>query len=359
METALRQISRGLLQCGHDLRVVVSAESPRSREEEIEGVQVRRIARWGEWWSLPLNPFLPAVLRRLHREFKPELVHLHLPNPAMAAVWLAVGDPQIPLVVSYHSDIVRQRGLDGILEPLRQRLLRRARTVVVTSEELKEQSRSLRPHRERCAVVPFGVEIPGSASPAAGAEGLPWPRYYLFVGRMVYYKGLDILLSALAGEEIPLVVVGDGPLRGRWENLSRKLGMEQQVRFLGEISSERLDLLYRACHALVLPSTAASETFGLVQLEAMARGRPVVAARASGGVVSVQEEGVSGLLVPPGDIAALRLALTGLWRDPFLADKMGRAARERVREHFDADRSHQLLCSVLERAVGRSGGEGR
>ncbi len=355
METVLGGICRELVRRGHQVRVLVSATGWSARRERIAGVEVFRLGRWGQWRSLPLNPALPWAIRQQRRRFLPDLVHLHLPNPAMAAAWLLLGDPRVPLVVSYHSDIVRQRWLGRVLEPLRQKVLERAEAIVVASRELVDQSRSLRPHRERCRVIPFGIETadPGPAPPDRDAmTSLPWPRYYLFVGRMVYYKGLDILLRALAEETMPLVVVGDGPLRSRWEELTHRLGLSQRVRFLGEVAPAVLDSLYRGCHALVLPSTAASETFGLVQLEAMVRGRPVIAARASGGVVSVQEEGVTGLLVSPGDVRALRGALRQLWEDPRRADRMGEAARQRVRERFDAAARGRELSELLERIAG-------
>ncbi len=356
METVLRRTCLGLSARGHRVQVLVSGDGLRSRSETLEGVEVLRLGRWGQWRSLSLNPGLPWAIRRVVRRFRPQIVHLHLPNPAMAVAWSFLGDRGLPLVISYHSDIVRQRWLGRLLEPLRQRVLTRAAAIVVSSEDLLERSGSLRPHRARCVVIPLGVDVgevegESGGGDASDATGLPWTRYYLFVGRMVYYKGLDVLLAALKEEEMPLAVVGDGPLRRRWEALSRRWGLQERVRFLGEVGSDRLDTLYRSCHALVLPSTAPSETFGLVQLEAMARGRPVVAARASGGVASVQEDGVTGLLVPPGDAPALRDALRALWDDPGQAGRMGEAARRRVRTHFDERTSIDRLAALLERAV--------
>ncbi len=352
MESTLEQICLGLRRRGHRVLALVSADERRASASYRKGVAVWRLGRCGQIASSPVNPGLARALRRARSQFRPELVHLHLPNPAVAVGWLLFGDPELPLVVSYHSDIIRQRRLASLLEPLRQRVLTRARRIVVSSEDLKRSSRSLAAHRERCIVIPWGIDVetilPGGAP---SRESLPFPRYFLFVGRMVYYKGLDVLLAALKGENMSLVVVGEGPLRARWEKQTRRYELGDRVYFAGDVSPQALDKLYRGCVAQVLPSTAPSETFGLVQLEAMARGRPVVAARASGGVASVQEDGITGLLVPPAEVDSLRSALKTLWDDPRRAESMGQAARKRVVAHFDQGQRMRQLARVLEGLV--------
>ncbi|HKI84640.1 MAG TPA: glycosyltransferase, partial [Candidatus Krumholzibacteria bacterium] len=352
MESALEQICLGLRRRGHRVLALVSADERRASASYREGVAVWRLGRYGQIASSPVNPGLARALKRVRSQFRPQLVHLHLPNPAVAVAWLLFGDRQLPLVISYHSDIVRQRRLASLLEPLRQRVLARAAKIVVSSEDLRNSSRSLAAHRARCIVIPWGIDVdtilPG---PPPSPELLPFPRYFLFVGRMVYYKGLEVLLAALQQENMPLVVVGEGPLRARWEKQAASRGLGDRVYFAGAVSQQALDTLYRGCVAQVLPSIAASETFGLVQLEAMARGRPVVAARASGGVASVQEDGVSGLLVPPADADSLRRALKTLWDDPQRAEAMGQAARARVVSHFHQGRRMEQLSGLLEGLV--------
>jgi rhamnosyl/mannosyltransferase len=349
MESALEQICLGLRGRGHRVLALVSSDERRGGASFRRGVAIWRLGRCGQIASSPLNPGLVGALRRARSQFRPTLVHLHLPNPLVAITWQLFGDPQLPLVISYHSDIIRQRRLASLLEPLRQRVLSRAQCIVVSSEDLRNSSRSLAPHRERSIVIPWGIDVdaifPG---PVESSEILPFPRYFLFVGRMVYYKGLDVLLTALRGESMCLVVVGEGPLRGRWEAQAKNHGLGDRVHFAGDVSPQALDTLYRGCVAQVLPSTAPSETFGIVQLEAMARGRPVVAAKASGGVASVQEDGVTGYLVPPAEPEPLRRALRTLWDDPERVEAMGRAARERVVTHFDQGRKMAQLAQVLE-----------
>ncbi len=344
METALRQLCLGLRRHGQQVLVLVAAEESRGSAERREGIAVRRLASWGRLQSVPLTPGLPGALRRALRSFRPDRVHLHLPNPGMALAWWIFGSGSIPLVISYHSDIVRQRWLRTLLEPVRQRLLRRARCILVRSQALLEESKSLSAHRERCRVLPFGVELPPQAAAPTEEDGAP---YFLFVGRLVYYKGLEVLLEAIRPEEHRLVVVGEGPRRAELERRVRQTGLSERVRFLGDCDEDQLQRLYRGCRSLVLPSVAASETFGLVQLEAMAHGRPVIASRASGGMVSIHREDVTALLVPPGDAVALREAMRTLWEDPARAQAMGAAAREHVAQHYRAELAQDARVAAL------------
>lgn len=347
METMLHDLSRGLVARGHAVRVLVAAPGEDAVAEIVDGVDVRRVANWGTLRSVPVCPGLPNEVRRALREFDPDVVHLHLPHPLGALSWLLASDAR-PLVLTYHSDIVRQRWLAALYGPFGAKLLRRARSIHVTSEELVHTSRVLRPLRSRCQVIPLGVDTARWSQPPAGRVQ-QWmdelgPRFLLFVGRLVYYKGLDVLFEALRDTTIPVAIAGDGPMRAEWETLAHVLGVSDQVRFLGEVADDALPALYHAAHGFVLPSTAPSEAFGLVQLEAMACGLPVVAARASAGVSSVHIENETALLVPARDPAALRAALVRLWADDYLASRLGHAGRQRVRAFYE-------LEHILDRTV--------
>jgi glycosyltransferase involved in cell wall biosynthesis len=356
METALKEACRGLAARGHQVLAVVASGGPAHGDEQRDGATLWRLRQWGTLASVPLCPSLGLALWRARRRFQPDVVHLHLPNPAVASAWLLLCGSR-PLVISYHSDIVRQRALARLWSPWLRLLLWRAARIVVTSEALRDGSRALAPFRARCAVVPLGVDVQwlreAPAGPVARWHELLGERFLLFVGRHVYYKGLPVLLQALRGTDVPLAVAGDGPMRTRWEALTAALGLQGQVTFLGDLSDEELRALYHACTALVLPSTASSEAFGIVQLEAMACGRPVIASRASGGVASVHVAGETGLLVPARDPQALRTAITTLWDDPRLTERMGAAAQARVTAFFDAKRLIGRLELVLFQAAER------
>jgi rhamnosyl/mannosyltransferase len=202
--------------------------------------------------------------------------------------------------------------------------------------------------------VPFGVE----SAPFEDGDGerarrmrARHGRYFVFVGRLVYYKGLDVLLDAMTDEPFRLVVAGGGPLRASWEGTLQRRGLDDRIEFLGECDDAELSDWILGSVGLILPSTLPSESFGIVQLEAMAAGRPVIVARASGGVASVQEDGVTALLVPPGDARALSESMGRLWEDPALADALGAAARVRFESHYTAERMVEGVEAVLEKSA--------
>jgi rhamnosyl/mannosyltransferase len=359
METTLETLCRGLVRRGHELRCLVAAEGEDEVREAVDGVSLRRLSNWGEVRSVPMLPGLLKALRDEMQHFGPEVVHLHMPHPLAALSWRWSGGRR-PLVVTYHSDIVRQRWLRRLIATERAFVLRRAKVIHVSSEALLRESRDLQRHRAKCEVVPFGVDVEAFRQVEPHRQRR-WrdqvgDEFALFVGRLVYYKGVDVLLEALRETTIPLVVVGTGPLRAEWETLTRVMGLSRQVHFVGAVGPESLRALYQTARLFVLPSQEVSETFGVVQLEAMAAGCPIVACRASGGVASVHEEGRTACLVPPHDVGALREAIVDLWQDEGRRRELAAAALDRVRAFFDAERNVGRLENLLLRAAGQGSG---
>ncbi len=173
----------------------------------------------------------------------------------------------------------------------------------------------------------------------------------LFVGRLVYYKGLDVLLEAMCTCPGRLLVIGCGPLDASLRARATQLGLDSRVEFLGQVPAETLIAYYRAADVFVLPSTESTEAFGVVQVEAMACGVPVVSTDLSTGVPWVNEHGVTGLVVPPGDRHALARAIRTLLADPALRLKMGKAGRRRAGERFTASRMVADFIDVIESVV--------
>ncbi|HEX9640002.1 MAG TPA: glycosyltransferase [Candidatus Krumholzibacteria bacterium] len=356
METVLATLCRGLARRGHTLRALVAHDAWPGRRETIDGIEVQRLGSWGMLRSVSLTPALLWQFRANLRAFQPDVVHLHLPHPAAGLAWLAART-DVPLVLSYHSDIVRQRWLARLWEPGRRRLLDRARTIVVSSDALADGSPTLARHRGKCSTVAFGIDpedFNDSTGERAQEMRLRHGRYFLFVGRLVYYKGFEVLIDAMEYESFSLLVAGSGPLRRKWEDAAVRRGLAGRLRFLGDCDDAELRQLIQGCVALVLPSTLPSESFGIVQIEAMAAARPVIAARASRGVESVQVDGETGFLVPPRDAGALRAAMRQLWDDDALAQRLGRAARRRLDERYTAERMVDEIETLLRACVETS-----
>lgn len=304
METVVADLCRALA-ARVDVEVVVANEGWSTRHEVVDGVPVTRLGRWGEILS---TSFVPG-LERFLRANRWDIVHIHHPNP-MAAVAVLAARPSARLVLTYHSDIVRQRVTGALYGPVLEQVLRRSDRVHVASRELLDSSPVLAPFRDRAVVIPFGIREDRvlRLSPAARARATEFARWgagrlALFVGRVVYYKGLEYLLRAMSKVDGRLLVIGDGDLLKPSERLAARLGLAERVHFLGEVDDDTVAAALQACDLFVLPSIARSEAFGLVLLEAMASGKPIVTTALPTGVSFVNRDGETGFVVPPADEA--------------------------------------------------------
>jgi rhamnosyl/mannosyltransferase len=328
LEAAVRDLAEGLRDRA-DIEVLASRARGFGRREVVGGVSVRRTWSAGVLAAQPLAPSLPWRMRA--RGY--DIVHVHLPNPLAA---LGRPAPGGVLVVHYHSDIVRQQRLRRVVDPLVDRLLRRADRIIVSSPPLLERSEVLRAHGDRCRVVPFGIDLdairPASPGDAAALRRrldlAPGDRVLLFVGRLVYYKGVDVLLEAMRHVDARLVVVGEGPLRAELQARAPA----DKVRFAGRVPAAEIEPYYAMADAFVLPAVAPSEAFGIVQIEAMARGLPVVNTSVPSGVPWVSRHDRSGLTVAPCDVDALAGALQMLVADEDLRARLSRGALDRASE---------------------------
>ena len=357
IETHLEMLARGLVRSGEvELQVIVANEGPRSTSSRPDGVPLQRLGTACKVAGAPVCPRLLGVLRRS----RADILHVHSPHPTALLAYLASGF-RGRLVLTYHSDIVRQRVLGRLVGPILHAALRRARAIITASPGLARHSPILARHRARCATIPFGIhpaDFAGTdpAEVAAvrarhAADGRP---LLLAVGRLVYYKGFEYLLRAMADVRPPvtLLLAGDGRLRPTLEALAARLnGPERRVELLGDVDDLRP--YYHACDVFILPSTARSEAFGIVQLEAMACGKPVINTRLPSGVPDVSRDGETGLTVEPRNAEALAGAIDRLLGDAPLRARLGAAARERVHARFDAERMVADTLTLYRRILNQ------
>lgn len=357
MERVVQLLCEGE-QATTDSQVLVANTSRGTVRETWRGVGVTRVSSIAAIGSVGVCPGFPLALRRARRD----VTVIHEPNPlALVSDWIS--GQQGPLVVWFHSEVLRPRWKYRLLyRPFLRRVLRRASRIVVSSPRLAEHAEELADVRDKCVVIPFGIDTGRLApSPAVDARvreierAHPGPRV-LFVGRLVGYKGVEVLVQAMQSVAATALVVGDGPLRGPLEALAAASGVASRVRFLGHLDDDSVVAHLHACDLFVLPSVTRAETFGVVQLEAMACGRPVVSTNLPTGVPWVNRHGETGLVVEPGDAGALASALHTLLGDPALRSRLGERARQRVEEDFTVEgmtsRSAALYRQVLvERGV--------
>ena len=352
IEQTVARMARAQVVAGDEVTVLTSAHGVRrGSDERLDGVRVVRCAEWGRFASAPFCPGMPAALARLPAD----VVHLHYPNPTGELSWL-LARPRAAMVVTYHSDVVRQAALMPLYGPFARAVLRRAEVIMPTSEAYLARSAFLRPFRDRCLVVPHGVDLErfdhlecwaGAAAALRARYGAP---LVLFVGKLRYYKGLDVLLDAMSAVRARLVVVGEGPEGARLRARTATLGLSDRVTFAGEVSDDDLLAHLAAADVGVMPSTLPSEAWGMSMVEMLAAGVPAVCTELGTGTTFVNRDGETGLVVPPGDARALAAALSRLLGDEALRARLAAGARARARARF----SRQAMMAGVGEAYARA-----
>jgi rhamnosyl/mannosyltransferase len=371
IETHLQTLAQAQARLGAEVRVVCvnhldhtgqdvtwKALAATPTVEEVDGpVWVRRLGKRASLFRLEVCLGLAGLGRRL-REWQADVVHLHAPNPTMLLAVFA-SPPSVPLIVTHHSDVVRQKKLALALHPFEAWAYGRAVAILAASPVYAEASPRLQQHAARVQVVPYGLDLDRLLRPSAAALGcaarlraeLGTPLW-LTVGRLVYYKGLSTALKAL--REVPgrLLVIGEGPLADDLRQQSRELGVSERVVFRGRAKSDELVGAYQAATALWFPSNARSEAFGLVQVEAMASGCPVINTALPGsGVAWVSRHEESGLTFPVNDAPALARAARRLLEEPGLRDRLAAAGRTRACQVFDHETMARRTLAVYQEAL--------
>ena len=330
--------------------VLVCSQSAAKREIVVNDVPVERVRSFGNLLSLPAAPTYPWRLWRKIAEH--DLLALHAPFPLADLVFAFGFGRKRPLVVHWHADIVTHAGLRWFVEPLMRRTLRQAKAIIVSDRVLVDNTPLLREFEDKCRVVPFGIDT----------SGYDWPkiephhvndrgRLVLACGRLVPYKGFDVLIRAAAAHNFEVWIIGEGTERPRLEQLIRELGLGERVRLLGSVDDYERIKLMRLADVFVMPSVTNAETFGLVQLEAMAAGRPVVNTALDTAVPRVARHGVEAITVPPGDVEKLGEAIDTLVRDPERRRRMGLAARTRALTRYSATAFKQGMETVYRDAA--------
>lgn len=372
IERALADLLPAQRRAGVEVAAVVhgSTFGVRTEVEDFRGSPVWRVRTFGTLLYAPVSPSFPLALRRAIREFQPDVLHLHVPNTSAFCALRS----RLPIVTHWHSDVVPSQ-LDRRLSlayrayrPLEKRLLRKSAAIIATSQRYLDSSAALQPYKDKCHVVPLGIDT--SRLPEPDENALLWARQQwpartfrvLNIGRMTYYKGQRHLIDAVdLDEALSVCIVGDGDLRAALEDRITRLNLRDRARLVGSVSDERVAALLAECDAFCLPSVERTEAFGIVLLEAMRYGKPIVAADVPGsGVGFVAEHGRNALLVGTEDASALAKALGQLHADEALVVELGEAGRRRLRDEFEvgvmAERVSKVYQSAMNRGASSAGG---
>jgi glycosyltransferase involved in cell wall biosynthesis len=354
--------ARELARRDHEMHVFTAAHPKYSREEILDGIHVHRLLPIIRFGNAPVLAQLISCLRGF------DILHLHYPFFGGEFTALAAKITSTPLVITYHQDVVLH-GVMGRIEKLLRftigrATLRAARKILFTSQDYGENSyiRPLLAGREHTiGELANGVNV-HKFSPGKPAEALlqqfditSTDNVALLVAgldRAHYFKGVHVFLKTLARIPTPIkgLIVGDGEMRSEYEQMAEKLGISQRVFFAGRVADEALQDYYRLARVTVLPSVTMGEAFGLVLLESMSCGTPVIASNLPG-VRTLFTDGEHGFLIPAGDETALADRMMTLAKNPSLAKKMGTAGRARVVQHYTWEVAAEKLLAIYQQVL--------
>ena len=301
---------------------------------DVDGLSVERTSTLAQFSSLPISPgFIPVLRKRMQDA---DVIAFHAPFP-FVDIALMLGLPQDKaLVIHWHAEITGRNLFRPIFHPLLKRSVERADCIVVSHPSIIEHSEYLAGHAAKCVVAPYGIDTDFWGGRAAEDEApirrmrQQHPRLIVACGRLVPYKGFDVLLRALKRVDAHLIIAGTGPLEEMLRGVAAEAGVTDRVTFAGYLSREQQRQAFGAADLFVLPSVSEAEAFGIVQLEAMCSAIPVVNTSLPTGVPWVARDGLEGLTVAPRDEGALAGAVSRLLDDRDLAKRLGAAGKERA-----------------------------
>ena len=352
IEQVIFQLCQGSRAFGVEGEVLTLSPNPFPARVRVADHQVVRAK---ENFNVASTGFSLQVFKQFKKmAAEADLVHFHFPWPLMDLVHFATHHVR-PAVLSYHSDIIKQRTLLKFYSPLMNQFLKSMDRILVASPNYLNSSETLKPFKDKTTVVPYGLdqlEYPQVSTQRQDQWRKRVPeKFFLFVGVLRYYKGLDSLLSALEGVDYPVVILGSGPQEQELKTQAEKLQL-RNVLFLGRLDDEDKACLLQMCYALVFPSHLRSEAFGISLLEASMYGKPMISCEIGTGTTYVNIHEYTGLAVPPNAPLALREAMRRLWDNSELTQELGNNARARFQELFTAERmcatTTQIYRELLE-----------
>jgi len=310
-----------------------------SRRYQLEGIPVEAVSSLGTFFSTPFAPsYIPTFLRRARST---NIVIHHAPLP-LNDVAILLGLPRdVALIVYWHADIIGYPFLKRLVTPLIRRVLTRADRIVVSGQPMIDNSEFIRPHADKCVILPYGVDLDfwRTLDPAERATTDEFrqrnPRHIVTVGRLVGYKGYDVLIRAMQSIDGYATIIGEGPLLAELQQLAIGLGVADRIRFAGRQTRDEIRQIFHSARVFAFPSVTEAEAFGIVQIEAMAAGLPIVNTNLATPVPLVARHDLEALTVPPNNPQALAQALNRILDEPALAERLGVAGQKRAFDEFD------------------------
>ena len=349
IERTVQHIAEGLNE-KVEMSVLVCQPKGHGVTEKVNRVSVHRCGSFGTLFSMPISLSFFWQLRKTSKN--QDILQFHAPFPLADLACLLSGY-RGKVVLYWHSDVVKQKKLMVLYRPIMERFLKRVDAIIVGANGVIEGSSYLKPYQHKCVTIPFAVnekiEQMGKRYLDQAQTNEEKHSRFLFVGRLVYYKGIDVLIKAFEKvKNAELTIIGCGDKERELKDYIKEHEMFDRVHLLGKVEEERLYREFSECDVFVLPSIAKSEAFGLVQLEAMAYGKPVINTNLPSGVPEVSINGITGLTVEPGNMKELGDAMQWFVEHPRERCEMGNAARKRLECNYTLDVMMNRMMELYE-----------
>lgn len=282
-----------------------------------------------------------------------DIIHYHFPFPFMDMLHFYCGISK-PTVVTYHSDILKQKNLLRIYKPLMHRFLNDVDAIVATSPNYLESSETLNRYKEKTTIIPIGInpdnyKLKSNGERDSVISKLP-EKYFLFIGALRYYKGLKVLIDSVTNTDIPLVIVGSGPLEGELKKTISERNLKNVI-MLGAINNDQKNMILNKSYAVVFPSQLRTEAFGITLLEGALFGKPLISCEIGTGTTFVNIHNHTGLVVTPDNSQSLKDAMVSMYNNKSMARKFGQNAKARFFELFTAEKMANSYLEVYKSLI--------
>ena len=354
IEQAINQMAISCASLGVEIEILTLSSTKVNRIIKIHNYYVHCCRSLFEIASTPFS--VSAFLKFKQLAEEADIIHYHFPYP-FADLLHFVTRVNKPTVLTYHSDIIKQKHLFKLYQPFMNKFLGSVNHIVTTSQNYFNSSNVLPRYSDKVSVIPIGLDK--SIYPVASIDKLEYwqknfgDKFFLFIGVMRYYKGLHTLIEAACNFDYPIVILGSGPIEKELKELAKNLGT-YNVHFIGFVSDEDKVALITLCYAILFPSHLRSEAFGVSLLEGAMYGKPLISSEIDTGTSYINIDGETGVVVPPSNSGALHQAMDYLWNNPVIAKEMGVRAEARYWDLFTADKMAKsyidLYNSILLRA---------
>ena len=322
--------------------------------------KIVKTGMWGKILFTPISPFFVWHMRSFIKSFNPGVLHLHLPNPSAFWALFLPSARRLPWIVHWHADVItsaqdwKMKLFYKLYQPFERAVLKRAETIISTSEPYLASSQPLKEWLTKCKIVPLGVDVERFSYEPSTADAVDEQRpllQVLAVGRLTYYKGFSFLIEAAAqAPGIHVNLVGHGDQADHLRQLTTSLKLEERVTFHGVLSDTELAQLMSDCDCLCLPSIERTEAFGMVLLEAMYFGKPTIVSDVKGsGMGWVVDDGVTGIKVEPANADSIASALSSLAIDTESATEMGKAGKQKFDDQFEINHAITGLMDIYRK----------